>query len=237
MPDLADEKEKKLKPNWSHTWAVTEYFRKLTILLKAYLMISYEDGSGTFLSIPTASSYELKVRTLCNIDEINSGLARQAIQETERTVRTNWFTKLRTSDDSFNTIVYNSIDSNVFPSRKEVKQWVTQAKSETQKNENWEPPSVAKLREQAKSASWAGWEDSAPTETLPEKKGKGKGKDVIRLDFTPTGKEPGRPRWIDRKDTWCQNHQFGRCRYLNGTCNRAHTQQEYDDAKRKYGTS
>ena len=233
-----DEKEKKVKQNWSHTWAVTEYFRKLTILLNAYLMISYEDDSGSFISITTAPGYEPLVRTLCNIDELNSGLARRPIQETETQVRQNWFTKLRTTDESFNSIVYNSIDSITFPTRKEVSQWVTQAKTETRKNDSWEPPNVAKLREQAKTASWSGWEDSAPVENLKKDKGKGNGKGgkTVRPDVTPQGKEPGRLRWTDRKDSWCKNHFYGTCRYLNGTCNRAHTQEEYDAARKKYGT-
>ena len=52
--------------------------------------------------------------------------------------------------------------------------------------------------------------------------------------MTPDGKQPGRERWVDRKDTWCKNYQMGRCRYPANMCNRAHTQEEFDEAVKRF---
>ena len=277
-----DEKEKPFKPNWSHTWSVTEYMRKLTILLNAYLMLSYESDTEHLLSVKTALIYEMKVRTLMNIDDINLGYARKEIQTAEATVRNNWYNKMKTENSSFDEIVMESIDSSTFPDRKEVRNWVTAAKTSSNKPPVHEAPQIAKAREESRQMSWSGWEDPAPTKDKKndtKRKSGGSSNDwnkqqpaswekfvpysdewkkrnwteseiqadhktdewkkrnwptPVRTDMTPDGKQPGRERWVDRKDTWCKNHQMGRCRYPASMCNRAHTQQEFDEAVKRF---
>ena len=72
----------------------------------------------------------------------------------------------------------------------------------------------------------ASWEKNVPYSDEWKKKNW----DQDRRDMTPDGKNPGRARWVDRKDSWCKNFQAGRCRYPAEMCNRAHTQEEFDAA-------
>lgn len=233
-------------------------------------MLSYESDTEHLLSVKTALTYEMKVRTLMNIDDINLGYARKEIQTAEATVRNNWYNKMKTENSSFDEIVMESIDSSTFPDRKEVKNWVTAAKTSSNKPPIYEAPAIAKAREESRQMSWSGWEDPAPAKEKkkewvdPKRRGSNRteggssndwkkpaswekyvpfsdewkkrnwGAPEVRRDMTPEGKQPGRERWVDRKDTWCKNFQQGRCRYPAEMCNRAHTQEEYDAAVARF---
>jgi hypothetical protein len=223
---------KRTRNNTSHLYSCIQYDGKLKILFNAYLMISYEhEHEERYLTVKTAQSYLMKsFNYLRQCDAQNTYPLRFMIT-IEESIRNDWVQRLNTEQGlKLEDVVSASLTSQRWPSQATLRA-ETQRVRATIGGENQRV-----FRPVVDNRIYSG--DGAP---VPKPKQAPRGaKDNTngkerpasakssgqRGDMTPHWKQPGRERWMDKKDELCQNHvRWKRCHY-GKNCNRSHTEEE-----------
>ena len=110
------------KDTWNHFTDVMAMMKKITIMLNAYLIISYEPESGEpWLELETAAKYELKVSQMMTLASQHGMQKFTDVVNREFEIRESWRSIMIREKKTFNEAVVASIESAMWPASKELK--------------------------------------------------------------------------------------------------------------------
>ena len=97
--------KKKKKNCYKHYYYDMVFLEKLTIMLNAYLMISYEH-EGKWVSLETINLYEAKVKAMVTTHAYHGGWCRDYIVEKELEIKSEWKKKWTTLNKADRAVLH-----------------------------------------------------------------------------------------------------------------------------------
>ena len=109
--------KKKRRDCYRHYYWDMIFMRKITIMLNAYLMVSYEH-EGKWITLETATLYETKVRTMVTTHAHHGGWCGEYIVDKEFEIRQEWKKKMINEGLDLNSAVQKVVEMDYGPQKK-----------------------------------------------------------------------------------------------------------------------